>query len=873
MLKKLFCLLPFGKDRAKADRESVEALRNLFQTRYHHFKLLLTANNQALERMTDIEEKLRWDKPFSMQYVRSQCTKVGASVFSVVKNLSQLAPGKYDALFPRFKDIQLAVNVHLSSSYAAEEPDAPLVVHFADLDMRLASQTGTKMASLAEAAGRLGLATPGGFVLTAACYRNFMRETGLWEEVSRLIQTLPTDDMEALFKLSQSIQQAVVRADVPGPVREALATAYAALESEAGQGVKVAMRSSALGEDAHGASFAGQYKSQLNVGPDSLVEVYKEIVAGKYSVQAMSYRLRRGLRDEDTAMCVGVLPMIAAKSGGVAYSVDPMLGPDDPADAVIVNAVFGLPKPVVDGAEAVDVFRVDRNPPHGLLAQSIAVKERRFDCDPIEGVCRFNLTAAEAAKPALSPAEAAQVAALAMRLEAWYKAPQDVEWAFDAAGRLVLLQCRPLTRASGEASTAAGRVEAPAGATVLLEGGEPAASGAGDGAVFIVRKDMDALAFPDGGVLVAAQALPRLAALLSRASAVLTEQGSIAGHLANVAREFGAPALFGVPGLLKTLENGREVTVDADARRVYDGLVPEICRKPEKSQNPMIGSPVYQSLEKAAGHIIPLNLLDPDAYEFKPESCRTFHDLTRFCHEKAVHEMFAFGSENAFPERAARQLYVEVPMQFWVIDLDDGLVPEPKYEKFVYLNEIVSTPFHAVWRGMTAIPWDGPPPVDAKGFMSIMLEAQTNPSLVPGMPSAYSAKNYFMLSKHFLSLQSRFGFHFLTVESLVGERTAENYASFQFKGGAADMSRRMHRATMVGELLEEQGFRTEVREDCVLARIEGFERDYMESRLEVIGYLLIHTRQLDMVMKDRSRALVHKEKMRKDMEALAEKTA
>jgi pyruvate,water dikinase len=92
-------------------------------------------------------------------------------------------------------------------------------------------------------------------------------------------------------------------------------------------------------------------------------------------------------------------------------------------------------------------------------------------------------------------------------------------------------------------------------------------------------------------------------------------------------------------------------------------------------------------------------------------------------------------------------------------------------------------------------------------FMEILFGSTSDPSLVPSMPSGYFAKNYFMVSKHFMSLQSRFGYHYSTVETLVSSRAIENYASFNFKGGAAGLERRTRRAKMIAEILEEQGFR------------------------------------------------------------------
>jgi len=62
------------------------------------------------------------------------------------------------------------------------------------------------------------------------------------------------------------------------------------------------------------------------------------------------------------------------------------------------------------------------------------------------------------------------------------------------------------------------------------------------------------------------------------------------------------------------------------------------------------------------------------------------------------------------------------------------------------------------------------------------------------------------------------------------------------------VERRILRAQFVGEILEEFGFRVRVRQDNMFGRIEGLEKETMGHRLKVLGYLITHTRQLDMIM-------------------------
>jgi pyruvate,water dikinase len=604
------------------------------------------------------------------------------------------------------------------------------------------------------------------------------------------------------------------------------------------------VRSSALGEDLPGTSFAGQYRSELNVSRDSVIQAYKEVVASKYSLPAMTYRLNRGIRDEDVAMCVGCMHMVDAIAGGVMYSRNPVNIRDD---AVVINAVWGLPKSVVDGSATADLFAVSRGAPMTIRHRDISYKDQKFVCYPDEGICRLDLTGEEGGLASLTDDQALALADLAVRLEAYYRTPQDIEWAIEEDGGITVLQCRPMQQKDREkVKTGSDTGEGEIG-EVLLQGGNTASPGAAAGPVFRVRKDVDALQFPKGAVLVAAQSLPRWATLLSRAAAVVTGRGSIAGHLANVSREFGVPAIFGLKEALDRLETGRMVTVDADGLRIYEGRVDELLQKQEEPVSLMEGSPVFESLKGAAEHIIPLRLLDPDAPSFKAENCTTFHDITRFCHEKAVHEMFQFGKEHHFPERSSKQLLCEVPMQWWVLNLDDGFQEEVE-GKYVKLDNIVSIPMRAIWEGITAVPWEGPPPVDGKGFMSVMFEATRNTALVPGMRSQYGNRNYFMISKNYCSLNSRLGFHFSTIEALVSERATQNYVTFQFKGGAADFDRRYKRVVFIKTLLDEYDFRTEVKEDTLFARIEDQDMGYMESRLRILGFLSIHTRQLDMVM-------------------------
>jgi pyruvate,water dikinase len=859
----LYRLKGIFRKKEKEGVESVEALRTDFKARYHQFKLLLTANDKALEVMAEMERALRGLSPFGMHFVRSRCTTISINVFQMVKHLNELSAKKYEKLFHAFKEIQEKINPFLSTVTYSRE--GPLVVPLSEITKDMADQVGGKMANLGEMRNRLDLRVPGGFVITARAYHRFMARNDLQAEIDRRIQAASLDRLDQLYALSADIQQLIIRAPVPDDLNTDIVEQCKALEQEEGKGIRVALRSSALGEDLLRTSFAGQYRSELNVSREHILDAYKEILASKYGLSAMTYRLNRGIRDEDVAMCVGVIAMVDARSGGVTYSRNPVNLRDD---HVVINSVWGLPKPVVDGSTPVDLFMVSRTDPLSITAKEIRHKQQKYVCYEDEGVCRLDVTGQEASDPSLTDEQVIDIARLAIQLEMHHGLAQDMEWVVRADGTILLLQCRPLQQIQTAQASLDFQTDPAVEPHVIVRGGTTVSPGAASGPVFIVKKDMDALRFPKEAVLVTSQALPRWASILNRASALVTEEGSIAGHLANVAREFSVPAIFGLQDGMKKLKEGQVVTVDADAASVYEGRVETVLEnRTIRSRNLMEGSPVFEALSGAARNIVPLNLLDPGSPTFRPHNCKTFHDITRFCHEKAVHEMFQFGKDHRFPERSSKQLRAAVPMQWWVLNLDDGFRDEVDTQ-YIHIDNIVSIPMLALWQGITAFPWEGPPPIDGKGFMSVMFQATANTALVPGLRSQYADRNYFMISKNYCSLTSRLGFHFSTVEALISERAGENYVSFLFKGGAADLERKEKRVLFIAQLLEDYDFRVETKQDHLLARIEDREKDFMIKRLQILGYLTMHTRQLDMVMANEDSVHHYRAKMHKEIQQL-----
>jgi pyruvate,water dikinase len=336
---------------------------------------------------------------------------------------------------------------------------------------------------------------------------------------------------EDLDKASRAIGGSF-RAEVPSDLADALTAAASELEARSGSSC-FALRSSALGEDAL-LSFAGQYATILGVRPHELLERYREVLAGKFSPQAIYYLLSHDLREADMAMGVACVAMVDAAASGVAYSRDPL----HPGESdVLVHSIFGLGQYLVDGTLTPDVFRVRRGD-GSVAASTVARKPARLALRRDGTVEAEAVPEAEQRRPSLGEGHLATLARHAARLEDHYGCPQDVEWALDREGRILLLQARPLRVLR---PGAAGADLDVSGLAALRVGGTTVCSGAGAGPVCRVAGAGDLDRVAGGAVVVSARPFPGLVTVMARASAIVTEVGGVASHMATLARGSRVP--------------------------------------------------------------------------------------------------------------------------------------------------------------------------------------------------------------------------------------------------------------------------------------------------------------------------------------------
>lgn len=800
--------------------------------RFQHFRSLLDANNQALEIMADMEEKLSGDFLFDTGYLHTQTENLGDQVSRIVTELHHLTGGQYSELTSICWQILAEIQRELVEVPGI--PETPYVLPLSALTRDLAPAVGSKMANLGEVRHWLDLTVPEGFAITAAAYKRFMEASGLAQVLEERLAQAPIDDLESLEAASRELQALVRQAPLPPDLEAALAKAAATLPSP-----RVAVRSSAVGEDTD-FSFAGQFATLLNVDAARLPQHYKEIVASKFTARAIFYWKYQQFSVNELPMAVGVLAMVPARASGIMFSTDPH---DPAAKNIIITAVWGLGKYAVDGRVSPDIFLVSRENGHPVKERRVAAKSKALACRPEGETIEIDLSPEQAQAPALSDAQVQALAEVALRLEQHFRGPQDVEWAVDEVGRIVILQSRPLRVSSPPFAAPRERYEPSA--PPLLTYGIRAVGGVAVGRVHLFGHDEEVAAIPPGAVVVARQPSARLVLVMDRISAIITEVGSPTDHMTILAREFQVPTLVEVGGATKVLHPGQLITVDADEARVYPGLVAELLQRGPKPDEALHSAPVFQKLRRLLKLAAPLNLIDPDSPDFVAANCRTFHDITRFCHEKAMDAMFSPDIDRALKSESVARLKTDLPLNLFILDLGRGLRVSGKPQ--VEEEDIICRPFQALLRGFhhPQVRWAGMVAPDLKGFISVFANTMYD---LGKADRGLGGKSFAIITDCYLNFNSRLGYHFGLVDAYISEERNDNYISFQFKGGAANITRRERRAKLLLQILDDLGFKAQAKGDLVQGRLVKFSLLETEETMELVGLLMAFVRQLDLAL-------------------------
>jgi pyruvate,water dikinase len=306
---------------------------------------------------------------------------------------------------------------------------------FEALSLADRARVGGKGGSLGELT-RAGIAVPPGFVVTTAAFEEFAGAL----DTRAPVAALGAGDLPAIKTCAAQLRARVEAAEWPAAVRADISAAYAQLAARSGGAV--AVRSSATTEDASDASFAGLQDTYLWITDEArMLDRVRACWASLYSVESISYRRDRGIDENDVAMAVVVQSMVDSRTAGVMFTRSPTSGD---RSVITIEGAWGLGSAVVSGEVTPDRWVLSKITGE-ISVRDISNKHIEHRRAPGGGVETLEVAAGRRAESCLDDAELERLRIVGRQVEKHYGCAQDIEWAFDASGALLLLQSRPET--------------------------------------------------------------------------------------------------------------------------------------------------------------------------------------------------------------------------------------------------------------------------------------------------------------------------------------------------------------------------------------------------------------------------------------------
>jgi pyruvate,water dikinase len=229
--------------------------------------------------------------------------------------------------------------------------------------------------------------------------------------------------------------------NVPAQVLDKIIASYYELSSTTGTSdIPVAVRSSALDEDGHSLSFAGQYDTYLNViGKDNIANAVSKCWQSAHTERAMAYKVKHSISEKDETIPVIIQQMIPSDTSAVVFSKNPVNGN---TNEIYINATFGLGESLVDGTVNPDTYVVSKDDLK-IISRTIGIKTVMTALVE-SGTKEIALPSDSWRKQSIDDSQVLELASIAIELESQMGWAIDIEIAYKDT-ELYVLQCRPIT--------------------------------------------------------------------------------------------------------------------------------------------------------------------------------------------------------------------------------------------------------------------------------------------------------------------------------------------------------------------------------------------------------------------------------------------
>ncbi|HXZ23676.1 MAG TPA: phosphoenolpyruvate synthase, partial [Methanomassiliicoccales archaeon] len=176
----------------------------------------------------------------------------------------------------------------------------------------------------------------------------------------------------------------------------------------------------------------------------------------------------------------------------------------------------------------------------------------------------------------LTDAQILEIADVGNQIELHYNKPMDIEWCLEDE-EFYVVQARPVTTLSANGKQGkvngvkAKETKPQERAEKVLLKGLAASPGRASGPVRHLEEDESLDVVKKGDILVTKMTSPDMVPAMTRAAAIVTDEGGMTCHAAIVARELGTPCIVGAREATTKLDEGATITVDGTRGLVIEG--------------------------------------------------------------------------------------------------------------------------------------------------------------------------------------------------------------------------------------------------------------------------------------------------------------
>jgi pyruvate,water dikinase len=816
----------------------------LFSMLFKKFRCILDRNIRILELMADMGDKLSGEYVFDRQYIHTVTEELNNLLRQHISDLGGLEQHKNMELLNSFERIHDRIREEISGNRSVSEiPFTRFPEELLTESNHALSELGNENIMMGEIQNILKLPVPDGFFVTTRVFFDFMEYNGLIPRAKECFSLLEKGGGKPAEKAFKDLRVIILNGEFPEPIVWDISAATENINRKSGRDlVSYAVRGCERIRGKGSVAFNPRFKTFLNIPQKEILNAYKEIIADLFCSPGLKH-----YPEKDFAVSASFYSMVDSGISGFIRTLDPEY-PEK--ETMMVGATFGLGGSLKDVIGTLDHYMVSRDPPHHVLSMNVTRKDRMLTLRSSGGTAWMNIPHYTCRAPSLKPSQIKSLAETAILIERYYKRPLEITWCFNREENLFILRTNLLNVRNSDSDTMLPVESAIRNAKVLFSGkGMVVQGGIATGKVYVVRNDEDLDRFPAGAILVSSQTSPRFSRVIRKTKGILTGIGSPTGHMATMAREFRVPTIVNCGIAVKELKTGDEITIDAAYNVVYCGVVKGLQHYELIEEDLFEESEEYLLLRRLLKHVSPLNLIDPHGRNFTPSGCRSYHDILRYVHEKAVQKVIDLSKTYKHRRNVpVRRLETDIPLGIFLAEIDEKI--KPGIGSRIQEKEVNSVPMRALLQGLhESGMWSTKPlSVDMGSFMSSLTKTFSYSLSGPD----HTGMNLALISGEYMNLNLRLGYHFTVIDAFIGDHPEENRISFRFFGGVTDFSRRSMRVKFIGTILERFDFRVESHGDLVVGRIKKAAKSRMIGKMKLLGGLIGYTRQLDVQMSSES---------------------